>query len=287
MGNTDKTQGPRRERMNDGEQLEIRAAVTLQVLEKDLSNCSKVASTSPMIHDTSVNAMHIYQRIAGSQYPSIIFCWKFYLCLHSIKLYFVPQKTTKGFFLSLSMEMLPWAYVQSHPEGILHLWPHVETAWKLTPGRECKNIQENKRTSLFARNWIVCYQSGQFGIVPSNPILCFLSFFLFLMCSVNTLSPLNNHSNLPPSHQRQELTKSPRGTEAGPGSPRVPRMENEKPQFTINQIRSYKGCYQMYYPSLGSYFHIFTLLPIRALYTPVHERVTHAASLEAKPTSQS
>ena len=74
FGNRDKTQGPRRGRMNDGEQLEIRAVVTLQVLEKDLSNCSNIPSTSLMIHDTSVNVMDIYQRIAGSQYPSIIFC---------------------------------------------------------------------------------------------------------------------------------------------------------------------------------------------------------------------
>ena len=81
-------------------------------------------------------------------------------------------------------------------------WPHVKTAWKLTPGKACRNIQDNRRTSFFARNWVVWYQLGHFGTVPSNPTLCFLSFLPSSICSVNSLSLLNNHSNLLLSHQR-------------------------------------------------------------------------------------
>ena len=81
-------------------------------------------------------------------------------------------------------------------------WPHVKTAWKLTPGKACRNIEDNRRTSFFARNWVVWYQLGHFGTVPSNPTLCFLSFLPSSMCSVNSLSLLNNHSNLLLSHQR-------------------------------------------------------------------------------------
>lgn len=46
--------------MRGGEQLEIGAVVTAQVLEKDLSNCSNVLSISLMIHDTNVKVMCIY-----------------------------------------------------------------------------------------------------------------------------------------------------------------------------------------------------------------------------------
>lgn len=148
--------------------------------------------------------MYIYQCLAGSQYPSAFLCWRFYLCLYSLKLYLVSRKTTEGFFLLLSIGMLSWAYVQLHPEGILHLWPHVETAWEPSPGRACRNIQENKNQP-FCKKLGILVPICLGWRVPSNPTLYFHCFILFLMWSANTFSVLNDYSNLAHSHKDHNL----------------------------------------------------------------------------------
>lgn len=51
----------------------------------------------------------------------------------------------------------------------------------------------------------------------------------------------------------------------------------------MTKYGGYNGCYQIHYPFVGNYFQIFTLLTIRALYTPAQAHVTHTASLEARP----
>lgn len=106
------------------------------------------------------------------------------------------------------------------------------------------------------------------GIVPSNTTLCFQWFFLFWMCSTNTFSLLNNHIDLPHSHQRGNLWNLWRKLKQ---TLEVSEYPGAKTETILHNYRiwNYESGYEIYCPLVGNYFQMFALYPLRYYTSPL------------------
>lgn len=106
------------------------------------------------------------------------------LVLYHPALFSAPRKAQKG---SLSTGMLPWTYVQLHAEEIVLLWPHIETARKLSPGRACRNVlEENKKNRTFCKKLDRMVPNCLVGDSAQQPCPLFSLLFPVLMYSTST-----------------------------------------------------------------------------------------------------
>lgn len=121
------------------------------------------------------------------------------------------------------------------------------------------------------------------GIVPSNTTLCFQWFFLFWMCSTNTFSLLNNHIDLPHSHQRGNLWNLWRKLKQTLEVSEYPGVKNRNYTSQLSNMELWEWLWNLL-STCGKLFPSVCSLPSKTLYIPTYEHVTHAASLMAEHT---